>query len=381
MIPPGPGPGPWGIYVHVPWCRRRCPYCAFYVEVDRGADQDAFVDRILREHRDRGAPFRDLGRPATLFLGGGTPSRLSPERIARLVEGLDLAPDAEIALEVNPEDIDPASLAALRDAGVHRVSVGLQTFQPRFARLLNRASSVARAREAVAEVAAAGFRSWSVDLIFALPGQTLDDLLDDLQALAALAPPHVALYGLTIEPGTPLERARDQGRLVETDDETWRMMLDVIADLLEEAGLRRYEISNYARPGHESRHNTLYWSDRPYLGLGPSAHSYAPDGARWRNVADLSAWTARQDPREGVEHPDAWGAATDYLVSALRARDGADLAHLHARTGLRPDPAVVAALEASGLLRREAYRLRITREGIAVADGLTERIARSLGAA
>lgn len=378
MIPRGPGPGPWGLYVHVPWCKRRCPYCAFYVEVDRDAEKDAFVDRILAEHAERSAPFRALGPPSTLFFGGGTPSRLSPEQLGRIIQGLDLPEDAEISAEANPEDLSPDFLAGLRGAGITRLSVGLQTFSRTFARLLNRASTVDQARDAIAMVREAGFVSWSLDLIFALPDQTLEDLLDDLQELVAAAPPHVALYGLTFEPGTPLTRARDRGKLEETDDDTWRMMLDVISDMLGEAGLQRYEVSNFARPGHESRHNSLYWHDRPYLGLGPSAHSYAPDGTRWRNVKDLARWSVEDDPRDEVETPDTWQAATDLLVSGLRGRDGVSLDHLRHRTGLRPDPAVLAALVASRLLVQGDGRLRLTDQGVAVCDGLVDRLARSL---
>lgn len=377
---PGLGPGPWGAYVHVPWCRRRCPYCAFYVEVDRGPDHAAFTDAILRELGARRAPFRALGAPSTLFFGGGTPSRLPPDQIRRIVEALDLDSDAEVTVEANPEDLEPATLAGLRDAGVTRLSIGLQTFDERFARLLNRASTVGQAREALGRVAGAGFRSWSVDLIFGLPGQALSDLDRDLDAIVDLAPPHVSLYGLTFEPGTPFERARDRGTLVPLDDEATRQMIDRITARLEGAELRRYEVSNFARAGHESRHNTLYWTDRPYLGLGPSAHGYAPDGSRWYNVADVVAYQDRADPTERREVPDAWQAATDLIISSIRGSAGLDRDRLTARTGLALDAAVVQSLVDGDLIAASPARVRLTPEGVPLCDAITARLVHAMRA-
>lgn len=379
---PALGPGPWGVYVHVPWCRRRCPYCSFYVEVDRGPNHGAFTDVLLREHDQRRAAFDALGAPSTLFFGGGTPSRLPPRHVARLIDAMGLAPDAEVTLEANPEDLTEDVLDGLVQAGVTRLSIGLQTFNPRFARLLNRASTVSQAREALARVARAGLRSWSVDLIFGLPDQTLDDLEHDLDALVAVRPPHVALYGLTYEPGTPFARARDRGRFVETDEDTARAMIDRIhARLTEDLGLGRYEISTYARRGHSSRHNTLYWTDRPYLGLGPSAHGYAPDGRRWANVADVDAYLTREDPTDELEQPDPWQAAADLLVSGLRHVDGVDRERLRRRTGLDVDEAELARLADLDLLVAEPGRVRLLDAGVPVADGVSAKLAETLRAA
>lgn len=365
------GPGPWGVYVHVPWCRRRCPYCSFYVEVDRGPDHAAYTDAVLRDLDAARAPFDALGPPATLFFGGGTPSRLPADQLARIVRAV--APTGEVSLEANPEDLEPATLDALRAAGVTRLSVGLQTFDQNFARVLNRASTVDQARAALTRVAATGFTSFSVDLIFGLPGQTLADLDADLDALAAVSPPHVALYGLTYEPGTPFERARDKGRFRELHEDVWHAMVVRIHERLRALGLQRYEISNYARPGHESAHNQLYWSDRPYLGLGPSAHGYAPDGSRARQVADLVRWQAGE-PAE-IEHPTPWQAAADLLVSGLRSRDGLCRARLRRRTALRLDDRLLHTFIDQGLLALDGDVLRVTEAGVPVADGLVERLA------
>lgn len=365
----------WGVYVHIPWCRRRCPYCAFYVEADRDVPWRAFVDRVLAEYAGRRAAWGDA--PHTLFLGGGTPSRMPPAELERLVAGI--APDAvEITAEANPEDVDDEWLGGALAAGLTRISLGLQTFDPRFARLLNRASSVDQAHQTACRVAGSGIDTWSIDVIFGVPGQSVDDFAVDLEALLAVDPPHVALYGLTFEPGTPFERARELGRLEPVDEETWRAMYETVVERLREAGLRRYEVSNFARPGHESVHNRLYWTDRPYLGLGPSAHSYAPDGTRRINVADVARYLAGDDAADVVEHPTSEQAAVDLLVSGLRGREGLDLARLVDRTGHTVDAAAVDPLVERGLLRRAGSRICLGDEGYPVADAVTRHLAEGL---
>lgn len=368
---------PWGVYVHVPWCRRRCPYCAFYVEVDRQADQPTFTRAVCAEFDRRSAEFLALGPPSTVFFGGGTPSRLDPAFVAEILATLQPAADAEISLEANPEDLDPARLAAYLRAGVNRLSIGLQTLDPDFARLLNRNSTVRQARQAIAHTASLGFSTMSVDLMFALPGQRLDQLDAELDGLLALDVPHIALYGLTYEPGTPFTRARDRGRLTEVDDETWRAMYERIAERLRAADFRRYEISNYARPGHESRHNRLYWTDRPYLGLGPSAHSYGPDGHRWANVADLAVYVCADDTRVDHELPTPIQAASDRLLSGLRAQEGVPLTTIARRGVELPEHAIRPFIE-GGLLRADPARLILTDSGVALADALAARLCAAL---
>lgn len=365
----------WGVYVHVPWCRRRCPYCAFYVEVDRGGDRHAFAERVLTEAATRGGPFQALGAPDTLFFGGGTPSRLSPEVLRRLIRGLAPAAAAEVTIETNPEDVDEAWPDAALEAGITRPSLGVQTLDPRFARLLNRACTIDHAAETLSRIAAAGFVSWSVDLIFALPGQTLADLDADLDRLLAQSPPHVSLYGLTYEPGTPFTRARDQGRMPEIDDGLWREMYTRIVERLAVAGLERYEVSNFAKSGHRSRHNRLYWTDRPYLGLGPAAHGYRPDGSRYANLRDVAAWLAAADPTAEQDPPDPETQAVDLLVSTIRGVDGVPLAPL-AALGYTLDPAVIAAL--GGFVTADATRIALAGEGWFVADAVTARLTRAL---
>jgi oxygen-independent coproporphyrinogen-3 oxidase len=334
-------------------------------------DADPFVAKVLA---DRAREVAFAGCPATLAFGGGTPSRLSPEALGRLVTAL--APAGETSLEANPEDVTEGWLDGVLEAGVDRISLGVQSLRPHVARRLGRAHTVTQARAAMALLAASGVRSWSVDVLFAVPGQTLDDLEHDLADVLDAGPPHVSVYGLTIEDGTRFGRAHARGRFPAVAEDTWREMYDLLVSRLREAGLERYEVSNFARPGHRSMHNGLYWSDRPYLGLGPSAHSYGPDGARWVEARDLAAWLAGA-PQER-ERPDPVAAATDLLVSALRSIDGLDVAHLESRTGCTVDAAVVRRLVAGGLVRDEPGRLALTDAGFPLCDGIVARLAHGL---
>ncbi len=363
---------PWGVYVHVPWCRHRCPYCAFFVDTDADPPFDAFVERVLAEYDARRGPFSTP--PDTVFLGGGTPSRLPVDALARLITGLAPRVDAEVTAEANPEDVDDAWLDGALEAGVNRISLGVQSFDPRVARRLGRGHTAPQARAVAARLAASPLRSWSVDLIFAVPGQTLAELDAELDAVAAIGAPHVALYGLTLEEGTPFGRLAERGALSPVDEDRWRAMYERVVTRLEEAGLRRYEVSNFARPGHESSHNRLYWSDRPYLGLGPSAHGYAPDGTRWVNVADVRAYLDALDPTATSERPSPAEAATDLLISALRGRDGLDLDHLVARTGHDLPPAALAPLFAEGLLVARGRHIALGPAGYPVADAVIRHL-------
>lgn len=372
-------PGEWGVYVHVPFCRRRCPYCAFYVEVDRGTDWSAFSDRVVREIGNRRVAYS--GAASSVFFGGGTPSRMPAEHFARILAAIPRTPDAEVTAEINPEDVDPATLAALRAAGVTRASVGLQTFDPRFAPLLNRACTIERAAEVAAEVASAGFASWSADVMFGLPGQQLDDLRADLDALLRADPPHVSLYGLTIEEGTPFERAVERGTFAPADDDLWRGMYDFLREKLADRGYEQYEVSNFARPGHRSRHNRLYWTDRPYLGVGPSAHGLTPDGTRYTNRADIGFYLRSDDPTDTSEPFEPRARATDLLISNLRHTDGLDLDHMARVTGLRPRESAVRALVDAAVLSRDGQIIRLAPDGFPLADGIAGRLADALGPA
>lgn len=363
-----------GVYVHTPWCRVRCPYCAFYVETDTPRFA-AWADGVRRHH--------DLERPhfagsaAHLYFGGGTPSLAPADVLGGLVDHIALTADAEVTVEANPGTVDRAMLDRLVDVGVNRVSVGIQTFQPRLARLLARAHSVAEASVLLDRVRQTdGLRSWSADLIFAVPGETLDDLAADLARLVDSGAPHVSVYGLSFEPGTPLTRARDQGRLVPPDPEAWSDQYALVVDTLEAAGLHRYEVSNFARPGHHARHNHHVWRAGHYMGLGPSAHGFRPDGTRTLAPANIDAWL--RSPVERVERPTPSEAAVDHVLSTLRHRDGLVIDLLESRTQHTVRRRDLRPYLDRGLLRWGRSRLQLGPTGWPVADGLVRAVVDAL---
>ncbi|MCO4743793.1 MAG: radical SAM family heme chaperone HemW [Proteobacteria bacterium] len=370
----------WGLYLHVPWCAMHCPYCGFYVEVERErAPWEAFADGLVAEVAWRKARHGFTGAPSTIYLGGGTPSRMPVQVLADLLARLETTDDAEITIEANPEDVSERWLRDAQAAGVNRVSLGVQTLDGSHAKRLGRAASVRQATEAMQRLGASTLRSWSSDLIFALPDQDLAALRADLEAMLAFNPPHVSIYGLTIEPDTGFERLQQQGRLTETDPDVWRSMYDTVVDVLGTAGIHRYEVSNFARPGHESAHNRLYWTDQPYLGAGPSAHGYGPDGTRWMNVADVHAYLSSGDPTLHEEPFEASRYASDLLIAGMRGVEGVPLAHLTARTGLAPDPTIIAQLTGAGLLRPHPHRLALSDQGFPISDAVVRALIESLG--
>ncbi|MCB9762296.1 MAG: coproporphyrinogen III oxidase family protein [Alphaproteobacteria bacterium] len=364
---------PFGVYVHLPWCRSRCPYCSFNVRVDPEAPQAAYADAVLDQWAGLRGSFPD--RPDTLFFGGGTPSLTPPPLLARLVAAI--APVGEVTLEANPEDLSPENLDAWRAAGITRLSVGAQTFSPAHARLLKRAHSVRALPEALSRVIRAGFESWSADLIFAVPGQSLDDLRADLDALLSTDAPHASLYGLTTHPGTAYTQAVRSGRLQEAPPELWRDMYDLATATLEAAGLARYEVSNFARSGHRSRHNEHYWRARPYAGLGAGAHGWLPDGRRTVGHADPAAFIESPRSWASIELPAPREAAIDLLLGALRHVDGVPLGRLRA-LGFDLAPGPVNALIRGGALARVDDHLRLQGPGWPVSDAALLRLVDAL---
>jgi oxygen-independent coproporphyrinogen-3 oxidase len=357
----------WGVYIHVPWCRVRCPYCAFYVERDHAeVPWTAFVDRLLGEYNARRADFP--GEPHTVYLGGGTPSRMPTRELARLLSGIGLTAAVEVTLEANPEDVHETWLDAIADAGVDRLSLGIQSLDATAARHLGRAHSAHEGRAAATLVQASRLRTWSADLMFGLHDQTTTALGAELAQLIALGPPHVSVYGLTIEPGTAYERGAASGAIRPAGDDTWRAMYAHIVRRLEHAGLHRYEVSNFSKPGHEAEHNRGYWEDRPYMGLGPSAHGYAPDGTRWSNIADVDRYLQADDPAEFSERPSPEQRAIDLLVSGMRGVHGISLERFRALTHLTPSTEILERLQAFGMIRQADGRMMLDTEGFFLAD-------------
>ncbi|MFN8647388.1 MAG: radical SAM family heme chaperone HemW [Gemmatimonadales bacterium] len=285
------------LYLHVPFCARRCSYCDFAIAVRREVPSRRFVDQLLREWRgwaatDRFPPAAPL---ATIYLGGGTPSLLDPAELARLLAALradrPLAAGAELTLEANPDDVTPAVAAAWAAAGITRVSLGVQSFDPAVLTWMHRTHAAAQVPGSVRALRAAGITNLSLDLIYALPEALGRDWAADLDRALELAPDHLSLYGLTVESQTPLGRWVARGAALPPPEERYAAEFLAARERLTAAGFRHYEVSNYGRPGREAVHNSAYWRRAPYLGLGPSAHS-AVGAHRWWNRREYAAWGA-----------------------------------------------------------------------------------------
>ena len=371
---------PYALYVHVPWCRRVCPYCDFNVYAAVAIPEADDVRAYRAELAAWTAMPAWAGRPiASLSLGGGTPSLLSADAVAGLVETArrhGLADDAEIALEANPGTLDPPYLRALRAAGVTRLSLGAQSFAPGVLRTLGRDHAPDDTRLSVAAARQAGIPNVSLDLIFAVPGQSLADWADDLEQALGLAPEQVSAYALTWEPRTAFDAWRRTGRLVPVEDDLESAMADLADERLTSAGLVRYEISSWARPGGASRHNVRYWDGSDYLGIGPGAHSFhaGPPARRWWNVRHPARWRAAVDADgvavDGEERLGVEQARADFVITGLRRIAGADLAEFERRFGLAPAAAFpqLAGLAADGLVTVDGERLRLTARGLRFAD-------------
>ena len=317
------------LYIHVPFCKHKCGYCDFnaYAGMDRlMPDYVDALERELMRARERFA-FDQL---ETVYLGGGTPSLLPANLAARLLASIrstfDVAPDAEVTLEANPASTDEARLEAWLQGGVNRLSIGVQGFDPRALAVLERKTDAAQATRAFQLARAMGVGNISVDLIYAVPYQNRESWLDTLRRAIALGPDHVSTYCLSFEEGTLLYRRRAEGRVPEVDPDLQWDQLDAACVEMEAAGFHRYEVSNWSRPGFESRHNQAYWRCRPVYGAGAGAHSYATDGvsaSRWWNVAGPKEYIAAvPEPRADGEELAPRKAAAESLMLGLRTVEG-----------------------------------------------------------
>jgi putative oxygen-independent coproporphyrinogen III oxidase len=329
--------GHFGVYVHIPFCTKRCDYCAFATWTDRFHLVDEYISACVADLS--GAAREGMGPAASVFFGGGTPSLLTPAQLSALLSSVPLQQDAEVTVECNPDTVDRGKLLGYRDAGVTRLSFGVQSMAPHVLAALGREHGVGAVHAAVAAASDAGFAdAYNVDLIFGAAGETAADWEATLAAVTGLspAPSHVSAYALTVEPGTPL--ARDRDRHPDPDDQADKY---VIADeMLSASGLPWYEISNWSRPGRECRHNQLYWSQGQYRGIGCAAHSHRVDFAsgaarRWWNVRTRSAtpawwWPADRPrppartsiPRPAGGRPWSWHCAPGRACRSRRCRVG-----------------------------------------------------------
>jgi oxygen-independent coproporphyrinogen-3 oxidase len=381
-----------GVYLHVPFCERVCPYCDFAVVAARrlaSGDEARYVAALLAELAGRAGAF--AGRTLeTVYFGGGTPALLSPASIERLLAAVGRAfpgSPREVTLEANPSTLERGRLAGFRAAGVDRLSLGVQSFDDATLKRLGRAHRASESHAAIGAARAAGFANLSLDLIVGAPGQTLADVERDLDAACAAAPEHASVYALTLEPGTPFARAAAAGRLRVPDDDLVADMLLAAEARLTSAGLARYEVSSFARPGFEARHNQRYWQRRAVLALGVGAHSTephaedAPFGARSANERELPSWLARIEAgRFAPPVREVLGAATargEAAFLALRTREGLVAARFTAEFGAPPRHFFGAAIDelvAAGLLAEgEGGDLAPAPRGFAFADALAAR--------
>lgn len=345
-----------GLYIHVPFCRRKCDYCDFFsLPVADGVPAD--YPGLLLEQLRLTAPVWP-GPLTTVFFGGGTPSLLEPAAVARLIDAaaarFGLAGDAEISLEANPGTVDPERLRAFHTAGVNRLSLGIQSFSDRQLVALGRLHDRRTALRAVEQARRAGFDNLALDLIFALPGQTAADLEREMGMLLSLAPEHVSCYGLSVEEGTPLAARHRHKPLALPDEERFAELYSLAAERLGAAGYRHYEISNHARPGFECRHNLGYWRRRSCLGLGPGAHSFRADGwgERLAIPPDLERYAAElrsgREPSVSLECFDRSGAMAETLYLGLRTADGVADTAFRERFGCSVAEAFPVALRQAG---------------------------------
>lgn len=379
---------PIGLYVHVPFCVRKCAYCDFASYSGRDADLPAYMDALAREaacHAARGV--FDEYAVRTAYVGGGTPS-LAADRLADFLAAhrMWLFPNAEeITIEANPGTIGLPGLRRLFDAGCNRLSIGLQSLHDRELRTLGRIHSRDDALRCVQAARQAGFRNLCLDLMFGIPGATLADWLATLRETIALAPEHVSAYNLTIEAGTPFAELREQGKLNVPDDGAQVEMYDAAVAELAAAGYEQYEISNFARPGFRSQHNQIYWRNEEYIGLGAAAHSYLR-GCRYWNASALDDYLARSRSNappsdfpptvDGHETLDLAGAMGETMMMQLRLRDGVDLRQFQRRFGLSIKAVYgeqIAELCAEGLLEINQTRLRLTMRGVRFANEAAQR--------
>lgn len=377
-----------GIYIHIPFCRSRCIYCGFYSTTALDLRQ-RYIDALCREMEIRSQRSEVRGeRIETIYLGGGTPSQLTFDQLRQLFIYINkvypLTPDSsplppEITIEMNPDDVTGEFAAALKQLPINRVSMGIQTFNDQRLRFLRRRHTAQQAIDAVERLRAAGIRNISIDLMYGFPGETLADWEADIDAALALNVEHLSAYCLMIEEGTLLHKMFTDDCLLFTDDypdeEMERQMYEVLIDRLEAAGYEHYEISNFARPGFRSRHNSNYWNGTPYIGLGAAAHSYDIRSRSW-NVADIRQYIEGMERGERIFEEELLDDDTRYndiVTVALRTKEGIDLNALsekhrnycmkNARRYLND-----GLLELSTIRGAESPTLHLTRRGLFVSD-------------
>lgn len=363
-----------GIYIHIPFCKSRCIYCGFYSTTLLDL-RKKYINAVCREMELRKNYIREPF--STIYLGGGTPSLLDEAELTKLFLYInnvyDVDRNAEITMECNPDDITPEFTNMLSRLSINRVSMGAQTFADSRLRLLHRRHNSDEVKHAVKLLREAGIKNISIDLMFGFPDESLSQWKEDISAALALNAEHISAYSLMYEEDTPLWKMLDTGKVKEIDEELSLTMFKELVCQLTDAGYEHYEISNFARPGYRSRHNSSYWHQVPYIGLGAAAHSFDLNSRQW-NVADLKLYI--EEINDGIipmerEELDNDTTFNDIITTALRTSDGIDLNAMETRLGKRYRNTLISAAGKhieQGLLEIRHDRLRLTSEGIFISD-------------
>ena len=366
-----------GIYIHVPFCRSFCKYCDFYSITDESPKID-FVEAIIREAELRSGYLE--GEPVeTIYFGGGTPSLLTVIQLKSILDTIrtkmKVSGDPEITVEVNPDDVAEGYFASLKGIGVNRISLGVQSWDDKRLKYLGRRHNAAQSAEALGLVFREGIKNVSVDLIFGVPGMTTADLKQDLEKTMSYPVTHISAYHLTIENGTRLAAMKEKGKLTETDEETSNAMFTLLGNLCRENGFIQYEISNFALEGFMSKHNSSYWKQVPYLGLGPSAHSFNRRSRQW-NVSDVRTYissVAGGSVQFEREELDRLTVFNEYVMTALRTMWGIDLSHVETFYDKELHDYLVnmsGKYIRYGMMKREKNTLVLTDQGKMISDNI-----------
>ena len=370
-----------GIYIHIPFCKQRCHYCNFHFSTSLHYKNE-FLDALLNEMRLR-KEYLGTQPVETIYFGGGTPSLLTAEELNALLQGLrsywNIVPGAEITLEANPDDVTDESLAGWKQAGINRLSIGVQSLYDEELQWMNRAHTAGEAQSVIERAKKAGFDNFSVDLIYGSPFLSDEQWMETLAWVLQQQVTHLSCYAMTVEPQTPLEKRIRTGQSAPVNTEKQSRQFLLLTDVLQQAGWEHYEISNFSKPGHRSRHNSSYWQGRHYLGLGPSAHSFNGSSRQW-NVAHNRQYIEALQKDELLfekENLTPVQQLNEYIMTSLRLQEGCNLKLVEERFG---EPAAkelekkACVFTAKGQLLIVEHHLILTREGKLFADGIAAEL-------
>lgn len=360
-----------GIYVHVPFCHAKCAYCDFY-SIARTDHVERYAECIAEEYAARTYELGDE-RINTLYLGGGTPSLLPDDTLLSIIKAFPVSGLSEFTIEVNPEDITAERPKRWRNAGINRVSIGVQSLNDTELRAVRRRHSAAQALDAIKLLQDGGFDNISADLIYGLPGQTVESFAESLKRLIDTDITHLSAYCLSYEEGTTLGRKLAAGLITPTEDDILAEMYGVLCRTARATGFEHYEISNFAFPGYRARHNSSYWNSTPYLGLGPGAHSLGADGTRRYNRPDLRRWLMRPTDVLTVEEETEAERANDIIMTGLRTAEGLDMRRLSPHYAAQILRSAADDIRRGRLISREPYLL-IPEEYFLVSDNIIRNL-------